>query len=149
MCNMNSIQMLTRRFSICSAGIFFIFDEPSMLHGDNFSHRWNCQRLSQLNPGSIAHLATKDKRFRLQIRNPNPFVCPCLTCILGRMTRQKWLVHHSMDQLAMAWMIFFHLANLLALHLFHPCYKYYSKLHVSQIHWWTLGDHWFKSGPGD
>ena len=28
------------RFSICSAGIFFIFDEPSLLHGDNFSHRW-------------------------------------------------------------------------------------------------------------
>ncbi len=27
------------RLSICSAGIVFIFDEPSMLHGDNFSHR--------------------------------------------------------------------------------------------------------------
>ncbi len=24
---------------ICSARIFFIFDEPSMQHGDNFSHR--------------------------------------------------------------------------------------------------------------
>ncbi len=29
------------RFSICSAKIFFVFDEPSMLHGDNFSHRWS------------------------------------------------------------------------------------------------------------
>ncbi len=25
--------------SICSTRFFFIFDEPSMLHGDNFSHR--------------------------------------------------------------------------------------------------------------
>ena len=27
------------RFSICSVRIMFKFDEPSMLHGDNFSHR--------------------------------------------------------------------------------------------------------------
>ena len=27
------------RFSICSVRIVFIFDEPYMLHGDNFSHR--------------------------------------------------------------------------------------------------------------
>ncbi len=34
------------RFLICSVRIMIKFDEPSMLHGDNFSHRWASNRLN-------------------------------------------------------------------------------------------------------
>ena len=42
-------------YSICSVRVVFIFDEPSMLHGDNFSHRSVVKVCYVLNSKPLTH----------------------------------------------------------------------------------------------